>query len=304
MIESGKFDSFPSCFSSWQEYSMNRLARLATSLATMIAGLGSAAWSPAAHACAAEPLIASVCIMGLNPGARFQSMNNSYMLAAGQTLALNQYTALYSLLGTTFGGNGSTSFNLPDLRGKVVVGLDPRDATRAVGANGGSAAIQLTVAQLPQHAATIVNMPVTLTTVQATTTLTGLAATANLAGVVLQGPASGLNIRAVSTGGGQASPNGNYLGRAPGSTSALYSGATPDVSLNAGSITGDLSLTVNPGVTAPVNITGSAATSVTGGGTASGTSAVIGAGAAIPAMPPYLVLPYYIAYNGIYPSGD
>jgi len=287
---------------------MNRFPRLAasfsTSLAIIVAGLGAAAWSPAARACAAEPLISSVCTMGMNPGVRFQSMNNSYMLAAGQTLALNQYTALYSLLGTTFGGNGTSNFNLPDLRGKVVVGLDARDATRAVGANGGSAAIQLTVAQLPPHAATIVNMPVTLTTVQATTTLTGLAATANLAGVVLQGPASGLNIRAVSTGGGQASPNGNYLGRAPGSTSALYSGATPDVSLNAGSITGDLSMTVNPGITAPVTITGSAATSVTGGGTASGTSAVIGAGAAIPAMPPYLVLPYYIAYNGIYPSGD
>jgi microcystin-dependent protein len=279
---------------------MKQLARLAA----LVAGASGAAWTPAVHACAAEPLIASVCTMGMNPGTRFQSMNNTYMLAAGQTLPLNQYTALYSLLGTTFGGNGASTFSLPDLRGRVVVGLDPRDATRTVGASGGSAAIQLTVAQLPPHAATIVNMPVTLSTVQATTTLSGLAATANLAGVVLQGPASGLHIKAVSTGGGQVNPNGNYLGRAPGGTSALYSGAAPDVSLNAGSIGGDLSLTVNPGVTAPVTVTGNAATTVTGGGTASGTSAVIGAGAAVPIMPPYLVLPYYIAYNGIYPSGD
>jgi len=226
------------------------------------------------------------------------------MLAAGQSLPVNQYAALYSLLGTTFGGNGSSTFNLPDLRGRVVVGFDPRDATRTVGANGGSAAITLTVAQLPQHAATIVNMPVTLTSLQATTTLSGLAATANLAGVVLQGPASGLSIRAVSASGGQVNPNGNYLGRAPGGTSALYSGATPDVSLNPASITGNLSLTVNPGITAPVTVTGNAATTVTGGGTASGTSAIIGAGEAVPIMPPYLVLPYYIAFNGIYPSAD
>jgi microcystin-dependent protein len=287
-----------------QEHSMHTFARRASLVATLVASFGAAAWSPAAHACAAEPLIASVCIMGMNPGARFQSMNNSYMLAAGQTLPVNQYTALYSLLGTTFGGNGSATFNLPDLRGRVVAGFDPRDSTRTVGANGGSAAITLTVAQLPQHAATFVNMPVTLTTVQATTTLSGLAATANLAGVVLQGPASGLSIRAVSASGGQVNPSGNYLGRAPGGTSALYSGAAPDVSLNAASITGNLSLTVNPGVTAPVTITGNAATTVTGGGTASGTSAIIGEGAAVPIMPPYLVLPYYIAFSGIYPSGD
>jgi len=283
---------------------MNRLASSTATFAILLSGLGAAAWSPAAHACAAEPLIASVCIMGMNPGARFQSMNNSYMLAAGQTLALNQYTALYSLLGTTFGGNGSSNFNLPDLRGKVVVGLDPRDATRTVGANGGSAAILLTVAQLPQHAATIANLPVTLTNVQATTTLTGLAATANLAGVVLKGPASGLTMKAVAGASGQGSPSGNYLGKAPGGTSALYSNATPDATLNAGAIGGDLTFTINPGITAPVTITGAAATTVTGGGTASGTSAVMGGGQAVPSMPPYLVLPYYIAYNGIYPSGD
>jgi len=283
---------------------MRRLSPVSVSLATLLTALGTTAWSPAAHACAAEPIIASVCMMGMSPGVRFQSMNNSYMLAAGQTLALNQYTALYSLLGTTFGGNGSSNFNLPDLRGKVVVGFDPRDATRTVGANAGSATIQLTVAQLPQHAVTITNLPVTLTNVQATTTLAGLSATANLGGVVVKGPASGLTVKTVSGGGGQGSPSNNYLGKAPTTNAALYSNGTPDTTLNAGSIGGDLTLTVNAGTTAPVTVTGTAATTVTGGGTATGTSAVVGAGAAVPSMPPYLVLPYYIAYNGIYPSGD
>ena len=271
---------------------------------TLLTGVGLAAWSPASHACAAEPLIASVCIMGMNPGARFQSMNNSYMLAAGQTLALNQYTALYSLLGTTFGGNGSSNFNLPDLRGKVVVGFDPRDATRAVGANAGSASIKLTVAQLPPHAMTVTNLPVAMTGVQAATTLSGLTATANLAGVVIKGPATGLTIKAVAGAGGLATPSGNYLGKPPASQGNVYSSATPDATLNAASIAGDLSLTVGAGTTAPVTIGGTAATTLTGSGSATGTSAIIGAGADVPVMPPYLVLPYYIAYSGIYPSGD
>lgn len=283
---------------------MTCLSNLKPTVVALLAGLGMAAWSAPSHACAAEPLLASICMMGITPGTRFQSMNQTYMLAAGQTLALNQYTALYSLLGVTFGGNGSTTFNLPDLRGKVVVGHDPRDATRAVGANGGAISIKLAVAQLPQHAVTITNLPVTLDNIQATTTLSSLAATANLAGVVIKGPASGLTIRAVSGSGGLPSPSGNYLGKAGGATSAFYANSAPDVSLNAGAIAGDLTLNVAPGTTAPVTITGNAATTVTGGGSASGTSAIIGAGADIPVMPPYLVLPYYIAFNGIYPSGD
>lgn len=275
-----------------------------TTLAALTLATTLATWSPPSYACSSEPVMASVCIMALNPGGRFQPFNRSYMLAAGQSMAVNQYTALFSLLGTTFGGNGTSTFNLPDLRGKVIVGYDQRDATRAVGANAGSASIKLTVAQLPPHVVTFTNLPVTLNNIQATTTLTGLTATANLAGVVIKGPATGLTMKAVSGANGQPSPSGNYLGKAGAISSNIYSNATPDATLNAGAIAGDLSLTVNPGITAPVTIAGNAATTVTGGGSASGTSAIVGAGADVPLMPPYLVLPYYIAYSGIYPSGD
>jgi microcystin-dependent protein len=268
-------------------------------------GLGMASWSSPSAACAAEPLVASVCAMAFNPGARFQSMNQSYLLAAGQVLPLNQYAALYSLLGTTHGGDGRNTFALPDLRGRVIVGYDPRDATRQVGAVGGSAAIKLTVAQLPPHAMTLADLPVTLNNLQAATTLTGLSATANLSGLVLQGAASGLTIRAASGANGQSSPAGNYLGKSGGTSSNIYSNtSTPDATLNPGSIAGNLTLTVGQGVTAPVAVTGTATTTVSGGGSASGTSAVIGSGADVPVMPPYVVLPYYIASNGIYPSGD
>lgn len=284
---------------------MTRLSSSPTTLALLLSSLGMAAFSPPVHACAAEPLIASVCLMGLNPVPRLAAMNNSYMLAQGQTMALNQYTALFSLLGTTFGGNGSSTFQLPDLRGRVVVGMDPRDGTRAAGANGGSASIVLTVAQLPAHTVPIANLPVTLTNLQATTTLTGLAATANLGGVVVKGPATGLTVKAASGSNGQATPSGNYLGKSGGGAGNIYSNTTtPDATLNAGSIAGDLTLAITAGTTAPVTITGNAATTVTGSGTATGASGVVGTGAAVPVMPPYLVLPYYIAYSGIYPSGN
>lgn len=275
------------------------------SLVALVSGLGIAAWSPASHACSTEPLVSSICIMAVNPGTRFQTMNSTYVLAAGQAMQINQYAALYSLIGVIYGGDGQTTFNLPDLRGKVIVGYDPRDATRMVGATGGSTAIKLTVAQLPQHAMTLTNVPVTLNTVQATTTLSGLSGTANLSGLAIKGAATGLTIKAASASNGQPSPAGNYLGKSGGTSSNIYSNTpTPDTTLNAGSIAGELTLTINQGVNAPVSITGSAATSVTGGGTASGTSNIIGAGMDVPVMPPYVVMPYYIAANGIYPSGD
>jgi microcystin-dependent protein len=286
------------------EIEMTFKFKLRPMFAIVLAGLATACWSPASYACSAEPLVASVCTMAFNPGQRFQSMNQYYMLAAGQQLTLNQYAALYSLIGITYGGDGRTNFNLPDLRGKVIVGYDPRDTTRAVGATGGSATIKLTVAQLPQHAMTITNMPVNLATGTVTTTLSGLTGTANLSGVVLTGPATGLTIKA-SSANGQATAGGNFIGKSNGNAGNIYSSApTPDSTLNAGSIAGNLSLTVNAGTTAPVSIGGTAASTLTGSATASGTSNSIGAGADVPVMPPYVVMPYYIAYNGIYPSGN
>lgn len=272
------------------------------SAAAAIAGLGLAAWSPASQACAYEPLMGAVCAMAV-PTTRFQTIGSTYVLAMGQTMSVQQNPALYSLLGNMFGGSGQTTFNLPDLRGKVIVGFNPASPTGNVGATGGSATIKLTVAQLPPHSVQLANLPVALNGVTATTTLSTLSATANLAGIVLTGPASGLTIKA-STSSGLGTPGNNYLGKSNGSAGNIYSSAAPDVSLNAGSITGNLSFKVDPGVTAPVTVGGTAATTLGGSATVSGSSAVVGAGADVPVMPPYLVLPYYIAVQGIYPTTD
>ena len=71
----------------------------------------------------------------------------------GQLLPINQYQALFSLLGTTFGGDGRTTFALPDFRGRAVVGagngagLTPR----SLGQKGGAEEVTLTVAEMGQH---------------------------------------------------------------------------------------------------------------------------------------------------------
>ncbi len=76
-----------------------------------------------------------------------------WALCNGQTMAINQNTALFSLLGTYYGGDGFSTFRLPDLQGKVVVGAGtgPGTSTYLVGQTGGEAAHTLTVAEIPQH---------------------------------------------------------------------------------------------------------------------------------------------------------
>lgn len=107
-----------------------------------------------------------------------------------------------------------------------------------------------------------------------------------------------------ATSGGVASPDGMYLGRPASATANLYSAAAPTARLNAGSISGNLALTIDPGVTAPVTVYGTAATTIGGSASVSGNSNSVGSGTAVPIMPPYLVIPYYIATQGIYPSTD
>lgn len=66
----------------------------------------------------------------------------------GQTLPISQNVALFSLIGTMYGGDGKSTFNLPDLRGQVPLCSGP---SYPVGAAGGTATHTLTVNEMPQH---------------------------------------------------------------------------------------------------------------------------------------------------------
>jgi len=76
-----------------------------------------------------------------------------WFLCEGQLLPISQYLALFQLLGTTYGGDGVTTFGLPDLRSRLPVGVGqgPGLTPRNEGDQGGSETVALTINQLPNH---------------------------------------------------------------------------------------------------------------------------------------------------------
>jgi microcystin-dependent protein len=77
----------------------------------------------------------------------------NWAFCQGQLLPVSSNTALFSLLGTAYGGNGTTNFALPDLRGKVPIsqGTGPDLSERVVGDTGGVPAVTLTQKEMPAH---------------------------------------------------------------------------------------------------------------------------------------------------------
>jgi microcystin-dependent protein len=80
--------------------------------------------------------------------ASFQFPPAGWARCDGALLPINQNQALFSLLGTQFGGNGITTFALPDMRGRVPMGTG---GGTIVGEAGGAATVTLTTAQMPFH---------------------------------------------------------------------------------------------------------------------------------------------------------
>jgi microcystin-dependent protein len=88
-----------------------------------------------------------------------------YVFCNGQSLSINEYQMLYALIGTTYGGDGVSTFNVPDLRGRVPVGMGIATGggaiNWAVGTSRGTETVTLTTAQMPAHSHTLqaVNQP-------------------------------------------------------------------------------------------------------------------------------------------------
>jgi microcystin-dependent protein len=78
---------------------------------------------------------------------------NGWATAAGQLLSISQNTALFSLLGTNFGGDGKSTFGLPNLQGSVAVGAgqSPGLSQYFIGESGGSQTVTLLAGNTPNH---------------------------------------------------------------------------------------------------------------------------------------------------------
>jgi microcystin-dependent protein len=212
--------------------------------------------------------------MGTVMAVGFNYAPKGWMFCNGQTVPIQQNSAMFALLGTMYGGDGVNTFGLPDLRGRVVVGsqaagpgLSPVTQGEKAGVNNvtvignGAVSISLTAANLPAH----------------THAATGLTATTTM-------QASG-----AATGGSLTPSNGSVLvGTSTGSPQAanVYLPATssPPTPVNLG----NLSTTVAGEVASTGSGTTVAAPVTTQGGTS--------------VMQPYQGLNYIICMEGIFPS--
>ncbi|BBH45778.1 phage tail protein [Pseudomonas sp. KU43P] len=81
----------------------------------------------------------------------FTVIPKGWLPCNGQVLPIQTYAALYSLLGTQFGGDGKTTFALPDLRGRVAMAKSPSSPTQ----KGGSETVMLPATAIPAHSHTV-----------------------------------------------------------------------------------------------------------------------------------------------------
>lgn len=129
-----------------------------------------------------------------------------WALCQGQLLPISQNTALFSLLGTQFGGNGTSNFALPDLQGRVAVnqGTGAGLSSYFIGQSGGVENLTLTAQEIPSHAHTLT--------------------------------AAG-TLKAKNAGGNSQTPAGNAPAAESEGATATYSSATPNASMRAGGVT-------------------------------------------------------------------
>ena len=95
----------------------------------------------------AEPFVGEITMFAGNFAPR------GWAFCDGQLLAVSQNDALFSLFGTIYGGDGRTTFGLPDLRGRIPIhaGSGPGLSLRRLGAKAGTEKETITVNQLPSH---------------------------------------------------------------------------------------------------------------------------------------------------------
>ena len=186
-------------------------------------------------------------------------------MANGQILPINQNQAVFALLGTTYGGDGRTSFALPDLRGRGVIapGRGPGLTNYSWGQSVGAETVALTAAQIPVHTHTA-STTISVNVADGSGSITVAAA-----------------LKGATSLGNSATPSATVFAQNVASANA-YSTAAPDVALSPDSI----------------------AVSLSGSSNATVTTAITPTGAEQPHLNrmPYQTLTWAIALQGLFPS--
>ncbi len=167
-----------------------------------------------------DPLLGTIQAFGFNFAPRGWAFCN------GQLLPISQNTALFSLLGTIYGGDGRTTFALPDLRGRVMIGFGqgPGLSNHPIGQKSGAENTTLTVTNLPAH-----NHQ------------------ASLSG-------SSVTLKASSSAGTSPAPSSRSNVLSAATSGNIYTNKTPDVDLNVGNDVASGSVTIgNTGGNIPFN---------------------------------------------------
>jgi microcystin-dependent protein len=176
-----------------------------------------------------DPYLGEISYVGFNFAPR------GWAFCSGQILPITQNTALFALLGNTYGGDGRNTFGIPDMRGRVPIhfGRGPGLNTYALGEHGGTEIMKLTLNSLPAHAHAAIAVSTSTTAVN---------------------PTGATSTFKIGVGGSEGRPGGKALG-----TSPIYTSDAPTVALNAGSIETSLAgatATTTTGTTVTVNSTG------------------------------------------------
>ncbi len=298
---------------------MQHTLRSALFVATVVGG--AVGFSSSAAACSPDSYVGTICTFAFN------FCPEGTLPAHGQTLQVNQYAALFSLIGYQYGGDNKNNFALPDLRGRATIGTGtgaglPLAITLAQ--KVGQQSVTLNSAQVPlpahNHPASFTgtggsgtgpltaygNLSLTLTGSVKDVAITGTSAASDVTGTI--------NVKALSvaTSGGVNVPSAthNTVGRVSGGSTTFYAPSTSDVvvpttfalqapggALTATGTGGSLDGTANGYVSLPV----SGATGITGGTVTVGAKGQ-SATQAVSTYSPSMGQTVCIVAEGLYPS--
>ncbi len=183
-----------------------------------------------AMACSTDSYIAAMCAFGGNFAIR------GWAKTEGQLIPISQNTALFSLLGTTYGGDGRTTFGLPDLRGRAAIGAGSGPGLQSIrlGQRGGAESHTLTAQQMPQH-----NHTASISIENSVDTSASVA-----------------TLRALASRSSTNSPTGAVLANSPNREN-IYNTGAPNVDMSTSAIELSIDATVTSEATITINQAGS-----------------------------------------------